>query len=169
FGFDMRREHMFIAFINRPNGDLEFNGVYTGNPAADFLLGRSSLFRRTTTNQAQDGVGYLYAGYAQDEWRATSNLTVNAGIRYEVSQPFEDKNGALNAFHPGKQSTRFPDAPEGLVYPGDPGIPDGTYATDKNNFAPRLGMVWDPFGEGRTTVRAAWGVFYDALAGQGDF
>ena len=169
FGFDMRREHMFIAFINRPNGDLEFNGAYSGNPAADFLLGRPSLFRRTATNQAQDGVGYLYAGYAQDEWRAASNLTVSAGLRYEVALPFEDKNGALNAFHPGKQSVRFPDAPAGLVYPGDPGIPDGTYATDKNNVAPRLGVVWDPFGEGRTTVRAAWGVFYDALAGQGDF
>jgi outer membrane receptor protein involved in Fe transport len=169
FGFDMRREHMFIAFINRPNGDLEFNGVYTTNAAADFLLGLPSLFRRTTTNQAQDGVGYLYAGYVQDEWRAASNLTVSAGVRYEVAQPFEDKNGALNAFHPGKQSTRFPNAPVGLVYPGDPGIPDGTYATDKNNFAPRLGVVWDPFGNGRTSVRAAWGMFYDALAGQGDF
>lgn len=169
FGFDMRREHMFIAFINRPNGDLEFNGFYTGNAAADFLLGRASLFRRTTTNQAQDGVGWSYAGYVQDEWRANSNLTINAGLRYEVSIPFVDKNGALNAFHPGKQSTRFPDAPQGLVYPGDPGIPDGTYATDKNNFAPRLGVVWDPFGKGRTTVRAAWGIFYDALAGQGDF
>ena len=169
FGFDMRREHMFIAFINRPNGDYTFNGVHTGNAAADFLLGLPAQFRRTTTNQAQDGVGYLYAGYAQDEWRVAPNLTVNAGVRYEVSQPFEDKNGALNAFHPGKQSSRFPDAPVGLVYPGDPGIPDGTYATDKNNFAPRLGVVWDPFGDGRTSVRAAWGVFYDALAGQGDF
>ncbi|MBA3886477.1 MAG: TonB-dependent receptor [Acidobacteria bacterium] len=169
FGVDMRREHMLIAFINRPNGDLAFNGVWSGNAAADFLLGRPSLFRRTTTNQAQDGVGYLYAGYAQDEWRAASNLTVSAGVRYEVALPFVDRSDALNAFHPGKQSVRFPDAPAGLVYPGDPGIPRGTYATDKNNFAPRLGVVWDPFGRGRTSVRAAWGIFYDALAGQGDF
>jgi outer membrane receptor protein involved in Fe transport len=169
FGFDMRRERMFIAFINRPNGDLGFNGTYTGNPAADFLLGTASLFRRTTTNQAQDGTGYLYAGYAQDEWRAARNVTINAGLRYEVALPFVDKNDALNAFHPGVQSVRFPDAPAGLVYPGDPGIPRGTYATDKNNVAPRLGVVWDLSGEGRTTVRAAWGVFYDVLAGQGDF
>ena len=169
FGFDMRREHMVIAFINRPNGDLTFNGVHTGNAAADFLLGLPSQFRRTTTNQAQDGVGYLYSGYAQDEWRMSSHITLNAGVRYELSQPFVDKNDALNAFHPGKQSTRFPAAPVGLVYPGDPGIPRGTYATDKNNFAPRLGLVWDPAGRGLTTVRAAWGIFYDALAGQGDF
>ena len=67
------------------------------------------------------------------------------------------------------QSVRFPDAPAGLVYPGDPGVPRGTYTTDNNNLAPRLGMVWDISGQATTTVRGAWGVFYDALAGQGDF
>jgi outer membrane receptor protein involved in Fe transport len=170
FGGDLRKEHMVIAFINRPNGDLTFNGqAATGNAAADFLLGFPSQFRRTTTNQAQDGIGWLYSAYAQDEWRATPHLTVNAGVRYELSQPFVDKNDALNAFHPGVQSVRFPAAPVGLVYPGDPGVSRGTYPTDKNNFAPRLGAVWDPKGDGRTTVRGAWGIFYDALAGQGDF
>jgi hypothetical protein len=83
--------------------------------------------------------------------------------------PFVDKNGALNSFRPGQQSTRFPQAPLGLVYPGDAGVPDGTYETDKNNFAPRFGATWDPFGDGRSTLRGAWGIFYDTLAGQGDF
>jgi len=55
------------------------------------------------------------------------------------------------------------------VYPGDAGVPAGTYDTDKNNFAPRLALAWDPSGDGKTSVRAAWGVFYDALPGQGDF
>ena len=169
FGADVRKEHMVIAFINRPNGDFTFTNVNTGNAAADFLLGLPSQFRRTATNQAQDGTGYLYSTYVQDEWRTAHNVTLNAGLRYELSQPFVDVNDALNAFHPGVQSTRFPDAPTGLVYPGDAGVPRGTYATDKNNVAPRLGVVWDPMGQGRTTVRAAWGIFYDALAGQGDF
>ncbi len=169
FGVDARKEHMIIAFINRPNGDLTFNGVQTGNAAADFLLGYPSQFRYTTTNQAQDGVGWLYSGYAQDEWRTPWRMTISGGVRYELAKPFVDRNDALNAFHPGVQSTRFPNAPAGLVYPGDPGVPRGTYATDKNNVAPRLGVVWDPMGKGQTTVRAAWGVFYDALAGQGDF
>src|SRR5262249_13191486 len=71
--------------------------------------------------------------------------------------------------HPGQQSTVFPDAPTGLVYPGDSGVPDGTYATDKNNVAPRVAAIWDPNGDGRTSVRAAWGLFYDTLPGQGDF
>jgi len=169
FGLDMRRERMLIAFVNRPNGDFTFDGSQTGNAAADFLLGLPGQFRRTTQNAIQDGSGSLYAGYVQDEFRISSNLTLNYGVRYELSQPFVDKNDALNAFRPGQQSRRFPEAPTGLVYPGDPGVPRGTYATDKNNVAPRVAAVWDPTGTGRTSVRAAWGIFYDALAGQGDF
>ncbi|MBI4476476.1 MAG: TonB-dependent receptor, partial [Acidobacteria bacterium] len=169
FGAEVMRQHMFIAFVNRPNGDFTFSGVRSGNAAADFLLGLPSQFRRTTTNTPQDGRGWIYAGYAQDEFRPWTNVAVNAGVRYEVSVPFVDKNDALNAFRPGQQSQRFPDAPAGLVYPGDPGMPRGTYETDTNNVAPRLGVAWDPTGTGRSSLRAAWGIFYDALAGQGDF
>jgi hypothetical protein len=169
FGADVRKEHMVIAFINRPNGDFTFANTFTGNAAADFLLGLPSQFRRTTTNQAPDGVGWLYSFYAQDEWRTGPHLTLTAGLRYELAEPFVDKNDALNAFHPGVQSLRFPDAPVGLVYPGDSGVPRGTYKTDTNNVAPRVGAVYDPTGDGRTTIRGAWGIFYDALAGQGDF
>ncbi len=169
FGGEVQRQHMFIAFVNRPNGDFTFNGVNTGNAAADFLLGLPSQFRRTTTNTPQDGHGWIYAGYAQDEFRPLANLTVNAGLRYEVSVPFVDVNDALNSFRPGQQSQRFPQAPLGLVYPGDAGVPRGTYETDKNNVSPRLGLAWDPTGTGRSSLRAAWGIFYDALAGQGDF
>ncbi|HXG86847.1 MAG TPA: TonB-dependent receptor [Vicinamibacterales bacterium] len=169
FGGEVQRQHMFIAFVNRPNGDFFFNGLHTGNAAADFLLGVPAQFRRTTTNTPQDGHGWIYAGYAQDEFRPAGNVTINAGLRYEVSVPFVDKNDALNSFRPGQQSTRFPQAPLGLVYPGDEGVPRGTYETDRNNFAPRLGLAWDVTGTGRSSLRAAWGIFYDALAGQGDF
>ena len=169
FGGDIQHQHMVIAFINRPNGDFTFSGNYTGNAAADFLLGLPFQFRRTTKNQAQDGTTTSFALYAQDEFRPWTRVTLNYGVRYEITPPFVDVNDALNAFHPGEQSTKFPNAPAGLVYPGDPGVPRGTYATDKNNFAPRLGAVWDVNGDGRTTVRGAWGVFYDTLAAQGDF
>ena len=172
FGFDARKEHMVIAFVNRPNGDFTFTGSTTqrtGNAAADFLLGLPAQFRRTTANTIQDGTGWLYAGYVQDDFRPWPRVTVNAGLRYELPLPFVDKNDALNSFRPGQQSTRFPQAPAGLVYPGDEGVPRGTYETDKNNFSPRLGIVWDPTGTGHSSLRAAWGIFYDALAGQGDF
>jgi hypothetical protein len=169
FGADVQHQHMVIAFINRPNGDFTFDGRFTGNALADFMLGLPAQFRRTTKNQAQDGTTTSYAAFAQDEFRPWTRLTLNYGVRYEVTPPFVDKNDALNAFHPGEQSQIFPNAPEGLVYPGDPGVPRGTYATDYNNLAPRFGAVWDVRGNGRTTVRGAWGIFYDTLAGQGDF
>jgi hypothetical protein len=168
FGGEVQRQHMFIAFVNRPNGDFSFTGVHSGNPVADFLLGLPAQFRRTTANTPQDGHGWIYGGYAQDEFRFR-RVTINTGVRYEVSVPFVDANDALNSFRPGQQSQRFPQAPLGLVYPGDPGVPRGTYETDTNNIAPRIGAAWDVSGDGRRSVRAAWGLFYDALAGQGDF
>ncbi len=168
FGIDIRREHMLLAFVNRPNGDFTFNGYATGNAAADFLLGLPSQFRRATRNSDQDGTGWLYAGFAQDELRL-ANLTLNLGVRYEVAMPFVDAGDALNSFRPGQQSTRFPGAPLGLVYPGDAGVERGTYPTDRNNVAPRVSAAWDPTATGRSSLRGAWGIFYDALAGQGDF
>jgi len=169
FGVDVRREAMNIAFINRPNGDLTFNGGVTGNAAADFLLGLPSQARATTTQSIQDGSGWLFAGYVQDDFRVTPRLTVNLGLRYELPTPFIDTNDAITGFRTGQQSTVFPNAPAGLVYAGDAGVPRGIVPTDKNNVAPRLSLAWDPFGDGKTSVRSAFGVFYDALAGQGDF
>jgi outer membrane receptor protein involved in Fe transport len=169
FGLDVRREQMKIAFINRPNGDLTFSGGITGNAMADFLLGLPAQSRATTTQAIQDGHGSLYAVYAQDEFRLSPRLTLNLGVRYELPIPFVDENDAITAIHVGVQSQKYPAAPAGLVYPGDPGVPRGVVETDKNNLAPRIAAIWDPTGRGRTSVRAAWGIFYDALAGQGDF
>jgi outer membrane receptor protein involved in Fe transport len=169
FGADVRREAMNIAFINRPNGDLTFSGGLSGNAAADFLLGYAAQVRATTTQAIQDGYGWLFAGYAQDEFRVSPQLTLTLGLRYELPTPFIDVNDAITGFRTGVQSQVYPNAPAGLVYAGDPGVPRGIVPTDKNNFAPRVGLAWDPFGDGKTSVRSAFGVFYDALAGQGDF
>ena len=164
---------MVITFVNRPNGDFTFTGSTTarsGNALADFLLGLPAQFRRATQNTAQDGKGWLYSAYVQDEFRPIPRVTMNAGLRYELPIPFEDVNGALNSFHPGQQSTRFPGcAARSRLSRRCRACRAGTYDTDKNNFAPRLGVVWDPTGTGRSSLRGAWGIFYDALAGQGDF
>ncbi len=168
-GLDVRREAMTIAFINRPNGDLTFSGGLSGNAAADFLLGAAAQVRATTTQAIQDGYGWLFAGYAQDEFHVTPHVTLNLGVRYELPMPFIDKNDAITGFRTGVQSTKFPAAPRGLVYPGEPGVPRGVVPTDKNNIAPRVAVAWDPFGDAKTSVRSSFGVFYDALAGQGDF
>ena len=169
FGVDLRREAMRIAFINRPNGDLTFSGGLSGNAAADFLLGFPAQARATTQQAIQDGYGWLSAGYVQDEFRVTPHFTLNLGVRYEVPTAFIDKNDAISGFSTGAQSQLFPNAPAGLVYPGDPGVPRGIVPNDTNNVAPRVAMAWDVTGDGRTSIRSAIGVFYDALAGQGDF
>src|SRR5262249_50154565 len=168
FGGEVRRDQIKVAFINRPNGDFTFSGQYTGSAAADFLMGFPVQYRQASGDPNLDGSSWVYAVYGQDEYRV-SRVTLNYGLRYEVNQPFAEKQDHLNAFHPGQQSTIFPTAPTGLVYPGDAGVPRGTYETDRNNFAPRLAAVWDVRGDGRTSVRAAWGLFYDTLPGQGDF
>jgi outer membrane receptor protein involved in Fe transport len=169
FGVDLRREAMRIAFINRPNGDLTFSGGLTGNAAADFLLGFPAQSRATTQQAIQEGYGWLFGGYVQDEFHLNAQLTLNLGLRYELPMPFIDVNDAITGFVTGTRSTVYPAAPAGLVYPGDPGVPRGIVPTDKNNFAPRIAVAWDPFGDGKTSVRSAVGFFYDALAGQGDF
>ncbi|MBX7183770.1 MAG: TonB-dependent receptor [Vicinamibacteria bacterium] len=168
FGLDVRQEHMFIAFINRPNGDYTFSGAISGSALGDFLLGYPAQFRATTQQGVQDGKGWTYSGYVQDEFRYSSRLTLNVGLRYELAKPFVEKENRIVVINPDKQSTVQPLAPKGLLYPGDAGIPDGGYATDKNNFAPRLAFTYDPTGKGKTSIRGAWGIFYDSLAGQGD-
>ncbi|MEO8500716.1 MAG: TonB-dependent receptor [Vicinamibacteria bacterium] len=168
FGLDIRQEHMFIAFINRPNGDYTFSGAISGSALGDFLLGYPAQFRATTQQGIQDGKGRTYSGYVQDEFRYSNRLTLNLGLRYELATPFIEKENRIVVINPDQKSTVQPLAPKGLLYPGDAGIPDGGYQTDKNNFAPRLAFTWDPNGKGRTSVRGAWGIFYDSLAGQGD-
>ncbi len=168
FGFDLRREAMKIAFINRPNGDLTFSGARSGNSAADFLLGLPAQVRATTQQAIQDGQGWAYALYAQDEFRVNSRLTLNLGLRWELTRPYVEKADTIVSFRTGVQSQVFPNAPTGLVYPGDPGVPRGVIKTDKNNLAPRVSMAWDPRGNGRTSVRSGFGVFFDGVPGQGD-
>ena len=168
FGGEIRRDQIRVSYINRPNGDFTFSGQYTGNAAADFLLGFPVQYRQASGDPNLDGASWVYAIYGQDEYRV-SRVTLNYGVRYEVNQPFAERQDHLNAFHPHQQSTVFPAAPTGLVYPGDAGVPRGTYPTDKNNVAPRLAAAWDLRGDGRTALRGAWGLFYDTLPGQGDF
>jgi outer membrane receptor protein involved in Fe transport len=168
-GVEVRRDRIELAFINRPNGNFTFNGQYTGNALADFLLGMPQQYRQATGDPHMDGHTWTTSLFVQDEWKVDPSLTLTAGLRYERAAPFVEAGDKLNAFHPGAQSTRFPAAPAGLVYPGDPGVPRGTYATDGNNVAPRLGFVWNPGNTASNVVRASWGLFYDTPAGQGDF
>ena len=140
FGLDVRQEHMFIAFINRPNGDYTFSGAISGNALADFLLGVPAQFRATTQQGIQDGKGWTYSGYAQDEFRFSNRLTLNIGLRYELAMPFVEKENRIVVINPDKQSTVQPARPQGPPLPGRRGDsrPAATRPTRTTSPPPRF-------------------------------
>ena len=150
------------------NGEFDFygsSGVGTGVEFADFLLGIPDEYYQWPSAPSNIRSKNFLA-FAQDEWRVAKNLVLTLGLRYEYSSPKYDTQGRSFSLIPGQQSTRFTDAPVGLVFPGDEGAPDGANFPDKNDFAPRVGFAWDPFNNGRTSIRGGVGVFYDILKGE---
>ncbi len=140
-------------------------GDGTGNSFADFLVGApNNLFEGA--NARNNFRSKAVFGFVQDEWRVRKNLVLNLGIRYEYSTPKIDTRGRTFSVVPNDQSTRFPNAPTGLVFPGDPGAPNGSNFPDKDNFAPRFGFAWSPGSGSKTSIRGGIGVFYDVLKGE---
>jgi outer membrane receptor protein involved in Fe transport len=163
FGFEL----LNLRYLNRgfPDsmGNFSFTGAITGNPAADFLIGKPATMTVSSPVLEQSGLQSNTFYYIQDDWRIHPRLTLNLGLRYELPLPWVHPNNWWGTLHPGKQSQVIPNAPVGMVFYGDPGVPRGMIQTDKNNFSPRFGFAWDPFGNGRTSVRAAFGIFYEGV------
>ena len=169
FGGEARRDRINLLYINRPNGAFTFTSNFTGNALADFYLGHPFIFQQGSGDPSLNGTSWTYSGYGQDQFRINRHISIEAGVRYEVNQPYVEDKNHLAALHPGQQSTVQPNAPVGLVYPGDTNTPRSTYNTDINNVSPRLGVIIDPNGDAKTSIRAAWGIYFDSVPGQGDF
>jgi hypothetical protein len=147
------------------NGEFAFNGSLSNDPIADFMLGRPSSLLDSNTSII--GLREKYYGlYFQDDYRLSKRLTVHAGVRWEPSLPEHDNVGrgqhfSLPAFIAGQKTSTYSNAPPGLLYHGDPGIPaayaNGSYV----DFAPRFGLAWDPTGSGKQSIRASYGIFFD--------
>jgi Carboxypeptidase regulatory-like domain/TonB dependent receptor len=141
----------FFVFANFPYSD-GFASFLSGNPVV-FLQGGGN-FDREIRDRALNA-------YAQDDYKVNSRLTLNVGLRYELPFPVTENKNQVNLFVPGAQSKVLANAPAGLLYPGDPGVPAGLIPTQKTAFAPRFGVAWDPRGDTKTVVSAAYGIFYE--------
>ena len=163
FGADLTREQINVIFGIATNGFFVFAPFPVSDSYASFLVGQSVQFFQGGGQFDRGLRKWIGAGYVQDEFKVSPHLTLNAGLRYEINTPYTDIRNRLNAWLPGRQSTVYPTAPEGLLFPGDPGIPDGIAAVDYKEFAPRVGLAWDPLGTGKTSVRAGYGIFYEGF------
>jgi len=168
FGADYHRDQINVINGIASNGFFVFIPAPLSNAFANFLIGQPLLFLQGGGDQP-DGTGDLSRGlrgnsfnfYAQDTFKVSSRLTLNVGLRYDLVFPYTEIRDRQNLFIPGAQSVRMPDAPPGLVYAGDPGIPAGLISTETKAFAPRVGLAWDPTGSGQWHISAAYGIFYD--------
>jgi hypothetical protein len=145
-------------------GVFTFNNTASGNAFADFLLGIPSGLTQDAPVTGYTNTWYG-ALYLQDDFRLSPNLNLNLGLRWDVQTPPTDSLDRWTNYVPGQQSTVRPDAPVGALFIGDPGVERGAIPVSYKNISPRLGFAYDPFGDGKTSIRAAAGLFYGSISG----
>ena len=167
FGVSWIRPRQTSAFCVYCDGGWSFTGALTGNAMSDFIAGALDSF--TQADVSHDNENWRYIGvYAQDSWKISPRLTLNYGLRWEPYLNGSFPLGQVTHFNMtdfvnNVHSAIYPNAPAGTQYPGDSGFQTGNRPnyTAWNNWAPRIGLAWDPTGSGKTLVRASWGIFYD--------
>jgi Carboxypeptidase regulatory-like domain/TonB dependent receptor len=161
FGGGFRRDQINALFGIASNGFFVFSTFPYSDGFASFLSGQPVVFLQGGGNPDRHIRGKESNVYAQDTYKVTSRLTANFGLRYELPSPDTETHNLQNLWEPGVQSKVLPDAPVGLVYPGDPGVPAGLIPTEKTAFAPRVGLAYDVTGSGKWLLSSAYGIFYE--------
>jgi hypothetical protein len=145
-------------------GVFTFNNSVTKNALADFLIGIPSAVTQDAPVTAYWNSWYG-AAFVQDDYRLNARLTLNLGLRSDVQTPGTDPLNRFTTYVAGQQSAVNPSAPAGLLFYGDPGVARGVIKTAWNHVSPRVGLAWDPFGDGKTAIRGAAGIFYGSISG----
>jgi len=161
-GFEYRHQRLNKEYRWLLDPHITFFGDFTGYGPADFFLGLPSRLIQKGAGELADQYFPAYAAFIQDSIRLRSNLTLSLGLRYDPFIPYVDEQIRISVFRPGMKSELFPNAPEGLLFGGEQGIPEGGTESDLNNFSPRIGIAWAPFGDSKTSIRAGYGLFYDS-------
>ena len=198
FGADFKRitDRDDNVYGNYRSGWYVFNGSTAvtgtiGDPYAAFLLGYPDYTEVSSTNKASmDGLGYGYAGFGQDDWKITPQLTLNLGLRYELHPAMRETQGNTAVFEPGYsaniggqtvngavvvpnaqdlqyESSDFANAiaPTPILTAAQAGIPESLRYTDRTNWGPRLGFAWRVMGSDKTVLRGGWGRFIETPLG----
>jgi len=156
----------------RSGGNWNFTGQLTGLGLADLMMGRVGRLEHGGPAILPMDQWYT-ALYAQDAWRMTGRITINAGLRWEPYLGQSVLNGSVYNFNRDNfknnvKTTQYVNAPAGLIYPGDAGFPPGRTGLNKQwlNLSPRVGLAWDVTGDGRTAIRSSYGLTYDLPNGE---
>jgi hypothetical protein len=174
FGVNFIKPQLNVVTNSYGMGLTNFGSQFTGLSLSDFLMGNVSSYEQGLATIQTQRPTYLGL-YAQDSWKISSRLRINYGLRWEPLFRASTVTGYVSHFDPAmfaanQHSTVFPQGPAGTTFPGDPGFPGkAAYFGHKADFAPRLGIVADPKGDGRMTIRAAYGIFYDLPTAFQDF
>ena len=146
----------------RANGRFTYSNAapFSGDALVDFYLGKFSSFEQAIGEYKNTRMHFL-ATFIQDTFRVNRELTLNLGLRWDPFFPYTDANNRLGCYRPDQKSKVYVNAPLGVTYPGDASCPDGGYGASWTDFGPRVGIAYDPFGDGRSSVRAGYGVYYD--------
>ncbi len=165
FGLDANRAWVLIRNQFHQPGAFSFTADVTNLALASFLLGDQRTFLQGN-GEFKDNRVNTFGLYFQDDWHASRKLTVNLGLRYDPFFPWKETKGRTEIFSPaaydaGQTSSIYVNAPKGLLFPGDPGVPQYGQSPNFKNFEPRVGFAYDLTGNGKTAIRGGFGMFYD--------